>query len=182
MYPPAGGVISICRPTEVSGAMTLRNPGQSLDDTVRFRAHWTIFLPTIIVALLYGGLWVFLLVVGKGDTALARILLLVLLLVVPVLLVRAYLRFVTFGLVIGRRALTYRQGWLRPGWHRIQLDTLTGVRASMNPLGRMLGGGALILTRLDGGDICLNDVEFPEEAARQISRRLRTMQARHKPI
>lgn len=162
--------------------MTLQNPVQSPDDTARFKAHWTIFLPALIVALLYGGLWAFLLVAGKGDTALARILLLVLLLVAPVLLVRAYLRFVSFSLLIGRQALTYRRGWIRPGWRRLQLDATTGVRASISPLGRMLGGGALIITRLDGGDICLYDVEFPEEAARQISRRLRIMQARHRPI
>lgn len=152
------------------------------DGTLRFKAHWTIFLPAIVVGLLYGGLWVFLLVVGKGDTALARILLLVLVLAVPVLLVRAYLRFASFGLLIGRRALSYRRGWIRPGWHRLQLNSLTGVRASMNPLGRALGGGALIFTRLDGGDVSLYDVESPQEAARQISRRLRILQARHKPI
>ena len=162
--------------------MTLQNPIQSPDDTARFKAHWTIFLPALIVALLYGGVWVFLLVVGKGDTALARILLLVLLLVVPLLLVRAYLRYASFGLLIGRRALTYRQGWMRPGWRRLQLDALTGVRASISPLGRILGGGALVITRFDGGDITLHDMELPEEAARQISRRLRVMQARHKPI
>ncbi len=162
--------------------MTLQDSGQSPEDTARFRAHWTIYLPTLIVALLYGGLWVFLLAMGKGDTALARILLLVLLLVVPVLLVRAYLRFVSLGLVIGRRALTYRQGWMRPGWRRLQLDAVTGVRASISPLGRILGGGALIVMRFDGGDITLYDVEFPEEAARQISRRLRPMKTRHKAI
>jgi len=162
--------------------MTLQNAAQSPDDTVRFKAHWTIFLPALIVALLYGGLWLFLLVLGKSDTALARILQLVLFLVVPVLLVRAYLRFASFGLLIGRHALTYRRGWIRPGWHRLQMNALTGVRASANPLGRLLGGGALIITRLDGGDITLYDVAFPEDAARQISRRLRTLQARHKPV
>ena len=56
---------------------------------MHFKAHWTLFLPALVVALLYGGLWVFLLVNGKGDTALARIMLLVLMLIVPVLLVRA---------------------------------------------------------------------------------------------
>jgi len=152
------------------------------DDTVRFKAHWTIFLPAMTVTLIYGGLWVFLLIVGKGDTELARILLLVLLLVAPVLLVRAYLRLVSFSLHVGRQALSYRRGWIRPRWHRLQINSLTSVRASVNPLGRIFGGGALIITRLDGGDIRLYDVASPQLAARHISRRLRIMQAGHKPI
>lgn len=155
---------------------------QDEDDTVRFKAHWTIFLPALTVAFIYGGLWVVLLIAGKGDTALARILLLVLLLVAPVLLVRSYLRLASFSLHIGRQALSYRRGWIRPRWRRLQLSSLTGVRASMNPLGRIFGAGTLILTRFDGGDIALHDVAWPEQAARQIARRLRITQARHKPV
>lgn len=162
--------------------MTPRNSTQAKDDSVRFDAHWSIFLPAMTVALIYGGLWAFLLAAGKGDTELARILLLVLLLVAPVLLVRAYLRMASFSLHIGRNVLSYRRGWIRPRWHRLQMNSLTGVRASTNPLGRILGGGALIITRLDGSDIRLYDVASPEHAVRHISRRLRISQARRKPI
>jgi membrane protein YdbS with pleckstrin-like domain len=162
--------------------MTAQDTTQTLEDTVRFKAHWTLFLPALVVALLYGGLWLFLLASGKGDTALARLMLLVLLLIVPVLLVRAYLRFASFGLLIRRQAIIYRRGWLRPRWRRVKLDSLSGVRPVLSPLGRLFGGGALVLTRLDHGDIRLYDVERPEEAARLISRRLRIVQARLKPI
>ena len=160
--------------------MTPQNSMQDKDDTVRFNAHWTIFLPALTVAFIYGGLWVFLLIAGKGDTALARLLLLVLLLVAPVLLVRAYLRLASFRLHIARQALSYRRGWIRPRWRRLQLNSLTGVRANLNPLGRIFGAGTLILTRLDGADIRLHDVASLEQAAKQISRRLRIKQARHK--
>lgn len=162
--------------------MTAQDTTQTLEDTVRFKAHWTLFLPALVVALLYGGLWLFLLASGKGDTALARLMLLVLLLIVPVLLVRAYLRFASFGLLIRRQAIIYRRGWLRPRWRRVKLDSLSGVRPVLSPLGCLFGGGALVLTRLDHSDILLYDVEGPEEAARLISRRLRIVQARLKPI
>jgi hypothetical protein len=162
--------------------MTQQDTTQIEDDSMHFKAHWTLFLPALVVALLYGGLWVFLLVTGKGDTALARIMLLVLMLIVPVLLVRAYLRFASFGLLIRQQAVIYRRGWLRPRWRRVKLESLSGVRPVLSPLGGVFGGGALVLTRLDGGDIRLYDVDGPEEAARQISRRLRIVQARHKPI
>lgn len=162
--------------------MTPQDTTQTLEDTVRFKAHWTLFLPALVVAFLYGGLWVFLFLTGKGDTALARLMLLVLLLIVPVLLVRAYLRFASFGLLIRRQALVYRRGWLRPRWRRIKLDSLSGVRPVLSPLGGLFGGGAIALTRLDHGEIRLYDIDGPEEAARQISRRLRIVQARLKPI
>lgn len=162
--------------------MTQRYPTDTQEDTARHKAHWTIFLPAIIVALLYGGLWVSLLAAGKGDTALARLLLLVLLMVVPVLLVRAYLRFQSFGLLIGRQALTYRRGWVRPRWHRIYMDRLASARAVLNPFSRIFGGGALELTRTDGRKFRLYDLEAPELAARQISRQVRVVQSRLKPI
>lgn len=162
--------------------MTSRDSKQTLEDTVRFNAHWTLFLPAFVVAGLYGGLWVFLLASGKGDTALARLMLLVLLLIVPVLLVRAYLRYVTFGLLIRRYALVYRRGWWRPRWRRIKLENISEVRPVLSPLGRLFGGGALDLTRIDHADIRLHDIDGPEEAAQQISRRLRILQARLKPI
>jgi hypothetical protein len=92
------------------------------------------------------------------------------------------LRFASFGLLIRRQAIIYRRGWLRPRWRRVKLDSLSGVRPVLSPLGRLFGGGALVLTRLDHGDIRLYDVERPEEAARLISRRLRIVQARLKPI
>jgi membrane protein YdbS with pleckstrin-like domain len=162
--------------------MTPQNTTQGLDDTVRFKAHWTLFLPALVVALLYGGVWVFLLASGKGDTALARLMLLVLVLIVPVLLVRAFLRFASFGLLIRRQAIIYRRGWLRPRWRRVKLESLSSVRPVMSPLGRIFGGGALVLKRLDDSDIRLYDVEGPDEAARQILRRLRVVQARLNPV
>ena len=99
--------------------MNSQNSTDRQDGATRHKAHWTIFLPAICIALLYGGSWVFLLGAGRGDTGLARIALLVLMMVVPVLFVRAYLRYQSFGLLIGRQAITYRRGWVRPSWHQI---------------------------------------------------------------
>ncbi len=162
--------------------MTPQITTQDLEDTVRIKAHWTLFLPALIVAFLYGGLWLFLLATGKGDTALARLTLLVLMLIVPVLLVRAYLRYASFGLLIRRQSILYRRGWLRPRWRRVKLESLSGVSPVLSPLGRIIGGGALVLKRPDHGDIRLHDLEGPEKAAQQISRRLHIVQARLKPI
>lgn len=162
--------------------MNSQNSTDRQDGTTRHKAHWTIFLPAIFIALLYGGSWVFLLAAGKGDTALARILLLVLMMVVPILFVRAYLRFQSFGLLIGRQAITYRRGWVRPSWHRIQMDNLTGVRAVHTPLSKYFGGGALEFTGVDGRKFRFYDLKDPDEVASQISRRVRVVRSRLKPI
>lgn len=143
------------------------------ENGLRFQAHWTIFLPAITVAALYAGVWVFLLLAGKGESALATLCLLVVLLVVPVLLARACLRYVSFDLRIDADALRYRRGWFRPHWHKLGLDEVSGARAVLSTAGRMLGGGALVLTREVGPPVRLNDVDSPERAAREINRRVR---------
>lgn len=162
--------------------MPPRNSTETQAGTVRHKAHWTIFLPSIFIALLYGGSWLALLAAGKGDTALARILLLVILMVVPVLFVRASLRFQSFGLLIGHQAITYRRGWVRPSWHRIQMDALASVRAVQTPFSRLFGGGALEFTEVDGRKFRFYDVKDTDQVARQISRRVRVMRSRLNPI
>lgn len=157
--------------------MARRDTPPFLEDSVRYTAHWTIFLPTIIVALLYGSFWLVLIILDKGDTALARMLLLVVVLVVPVLLVRSYLRYVSLGLLVGKNAIVYRRGWLRPRWRRVHMNSLSAVRPVISPLGSLFGGGALIITRMDHGDIRLYDMSDPEGAAMEISRRLRAVTA-----
>lgn len=153
--------------------MAPRHFKREAGNSPRFQAHWTIFLPAIVVAALYGGAWVFLLLAGKGEGALATLCLLVLLLVVPVLLVRAFLRYASFDLRVDDFSLKYRRGWFRPHWHKVRLDEVTGAHAVLSPVGRMLGGGALVLAREAGRPIRLNDVDSPERAAGEITRRLR---------
>lgn len=157
--------------------MAPRDTKRVAENGDRFQAHWTIFLPALVVTMLYGGVWVFLLLAGKGESALATLCLLVLLLVVPVLLVRAFLRFATFDLRIDDISLRYRRGWFRPHWHKVSLDELSGARATLSPVGRIFGGGALELTQKVGRPIRLNDVDSPEHAARKISQQLKTIRS-----
>lgn len=162
--------------------MTADPPSPPAPKRNRFLAHWTIFVPAITIALLYGGLWAVLAALGRGDMALARLLLLVALLVVPLLFVHAYLRYASFGLVVGERRISYRRGWLRPSWHRVRLDDTVGVRAVHGVLSRLLGGGALVLRLRDGRDLRLDDMSTPSDAADLIARHQRVLRARTAPI
>lgn len=133
-----------------------------------YGAHWTIFLPSLAVFLLYGGAWLALAAAGKGNTALAKISLLVILIIVPVLAVRACLRFMSLGLMIGQDSILYRQGWLRPRWRRVRANELSHVSAIRSPVGRMLGGGSVTFSRTDGSTIHLYDLADPEAIARRV--------------
>jgi len=149
------------------GATRRSNGGQPFQG-----AHWTVFLPTVVVFLLYGGAWVVLICVGKGNTALAKISLLVILIVVPVLAIHAYLRFVSLGLMVGQDFVLYRQGWLRPRWKRLRIEDLSGVTVLQGPAGRWFGGGGVILSKTDGSDVCLYDLADPEAVAERIARHI----------
>lgn len=132
-------------------------------------AHWTVFLPTVVVFLLYGGVWLVLICVGKGNTALAKISLLVILIVVPVLAIHAYLRLVSLGLMFGRDFIVYRQGWLRPRWKRLRIEDLSHASVVQGPVARWFGGGGVILSKTDGSDVCLYDLADPGTVARRIT-------------
>lgn len=144
----------------------------SPDGTATFAAGRTIFLPAIIVAVLYGGLWVVMMLQGRGDTALARMLLLVVLLGVPLLFARAWLRYASFGLRLTGSGIEYRQGWPRPPWEQLSFEDLSRIDVVYGPLGRFAGGVALVLICRDGRRLRLADIADPEEAASQIRRRL----------
>ncbi|MGI9381974.1 MAG: PH domain-containing protein [Methyloligellaceae bacterium] len=142
------------------------------DDRQRFRVHWTIFLPALVVACLYGGLWLFLVAAARGDTAIARLLLLVAVVGAPLLLAHASLRHLSFGLAVGSRGLWYRRGWLRPHWRRVPLAQIARVDATRGLAGHLVGGGALVVRLKTGERLRLDDVSAPLDAARTIERRI----------
>ncbi len=140
-------------------------------DTRRFGAHWGAFLPALIVGGIYAGLWLLLVLLGKGDGGLARLCLLVALVGTPILFALAFLRYASFALLIGARSLWFRQGWLRPRWCRLGLDQIRDVGVAQSPAGRILGSGAIDLTCRDGRYIRISDVRGPKAAAAIIRNR-----------
>lgn len=153
--------------------MARLNDKHTNSDKPYFKAHWTIFLPALVVAVLYGSVLLILLASGKGDTDIAKIMLLVLMLVVPLLLVRAYLRYASLGVQIGHDYIAYRQGWLRPRWKRLRVDDAAGATVRYGAAGSVLGGGDVVLVRRVGDPVHLLDVAEPEKLARQVRQRIR---------
>ena len=146
-----------------------RGPG---DGRQRFGVHWTIFLPALAVGALYSGAWLFLMAAGRGDTTLARLLLIVAVVGAPLLLAQAFLRHQAFGLAVGSRGLWYRRGWVRPRWQRVPLAEIARVEVVRGPAGHLLGGGALVVRMRTGERLKLDDVAVPADAARAVRQRL----------
>lgn len=152
--------------------MRAGSTGKDRGQRDRFAAHWTIFLPSLVVACLYGGLWLVLAAFGRADMALARLLLIVFVVGVPLLLVHAALRHRSCRLVIGDSRLWCRHGWFRPRWRRIALADVDTVSAARSLFGRLLGGGAVVIRFKDGETLKLDDLDAPLTAARAIRMRL----------
>jgi hypothetical protein len=133
--------------------------------TKRFRAHWSVFAPTVLVGLIYGGLWVWLTVSGGGNGALARIAMLVLVIGVPILFVHAGLRFVTTRLRVGGTAVILRLGWPRRAPRRLRLRDIAGVAVKRGVIGRIVDTGTIILTRRNGERIVVPDIAGPDRVA-----------------
>ena len=76
----------------------------------RYGADRRIFLPAAVIAVLYGALWIAALVTGRGGTTLAQALLLVVVIAVPVILIRAWLRYRALELRVTGNGIRYTTG------------------------------------------------------------------------
>lgn len=151
--------------------MDMRGRPVRPEEPLLLGADRTIYLPALLAGVLYGGLWLVMIVLGRGDSALARALLLVAAIGTPLLLLHAWLRARACGLRLTDDELSYRRGWLRPDWHHVPLQDVTGAHVVYGPAGRLLGSGALIVTLRDGRTLRLVDIAGAGAAARQIEQR-----------
>ena len=125
----------------------------------RRRVFWrasafALFLPGLVVAGGYAGLWLFLSATGRGEGALARVCLLVLVIGVPLILAYAGLRLSTLGLTLRGAHLEVHPGFpardpvnvaytavTRLALRRGLSGWLTGARLACDRTGRRTAGG-----------------------------------------
>ncbi|MGV8998559.1 MAG: PH domain-containing protein [Parvibaculaceae bacterium] len=128
------------------------------------RAHWTIYLPSVLVALVWAGVWLW--AAERGLAGLKSLALAVLAIGVPVLLFFAAVRaHILTASVRGDGVLTLRSGFLRPREVSIGLLEIVSVRVRRSPVQRLLGGGALDVKTMSGERIIVNDLDMPQDIA-----------------
>jgi len=76
-----------------------------------FTAHWHLFLPTLVIAVLYSALWMFFASSGKADSGLARLFIVVMAIGVPLLAVHAFLRYQTIRVQVNEDQALCHPGW-----------------------------------------------------------------------
>lgn len=136
---------------------------------LRTGAHWTIYLPSFVVALTWTGVYFWAIWQDPPLVAIRGIALAIESVVVPLLLVHAFLRarFLKAEIAEGMLHL----GWGFPYRRRLDLEigeiSLAQVRRSFAQ--RRFGGGALALITRGGERYLIADLAQPEEIAAAVN-------------
>jgi len=143
------------------------------NEDVVFRAHWSLFVPTVIIAALYLGVWVVLAASGSSDSALARLALIVGVIAPPLLFVMAWLRYQSVRVTIQSGGVLIRGG---PGadWQAVAWDEIAVVNIRRGLAGRLLPTGTLVIIRTDGSTLSVRDVANAQVAMELITARSQT--------
>ncbi|MBL4757116.1 MAG: PH domain-containing protein [Rhizobiales bacterium] len=128
-------------------------------------AHWSIFLPAIIVAFLYALIWGFLKITGFGDGALGRLIFLVLVIAPPLLIAQAFLRYYSIGIALTQKHVLLARGWPRTVGRQIALRDIVVVEVNSGILGRWMGAGGIHLLLRNGQRLGISDLADPENIA-----------------
>lgn len=142
-----------------------------IPETQSFGVHWAVFLPTVIIALLYAALWFWFTEVSGTSGGMSRAALLVLAVGVPVLMIRAGLRYVVGSLECGPDQLVVRPGWPARRETGIAYGQISELTVKRGLIGRLLDVGTLIITDRSGRRVIMPDLASPERARQALSAR-----------
>lgn len=145
---------------------------EPLDSLAEVEAHWSLFLPAILVGALYGASWLALDATGRSGGALARLVFLVLVAAPPLLLGHAFLRFYSVGVAATRNFILVARGWPHQSAERIPLSEVESVSVRSSLISRLLGAGSLHIRLWDGRDIDARDLARPQKIVDALEGRL----------
>ncbi len=134
-----------------------------------YKAHWHIFVPTVVICILYILGWITLYFLGKSGGSLARLFIVVLAVGVPLLFAHAFLRYQTISIEIFEKQLRYHTGWPKADPVVVPYGLIEKVQHSRGLSGRLFGGGTVILQLVAGEAVGVADVEKPIEAQEKIA-------------
>lgn len=126
-------------------------------------AHWHIFVPTIVIAILYFCGLVMLWILGKADGALARLFIIVLTVAVPLLIIHALLRYNTSSVQLAEECVRYHRGWPARVPVEMPYIMLESVSIKRGLSGLMFGGGTLVMKLKTGDKVSVPDLKHPKQ-------------------
>ncbi|MEM7216578.1 MAG: PH domain-containing protein [Pseudomonadota bacterium] len=137
-----------------------------------FTAHWHIFIPTLVIAILYSVAWITLATLGKADSGLARLFIVVMAVGVPLLAVHAFLRYQTIRLQVSDGHVFCHPGWPKELPIDVPVSVIREIKVKRGLAGRVFGGGTIILSLVTEGDVVVADLAQPELARQTIEAEL----------
>ena len=145
-------------------------------DAPRHRGHWrasalALFLPGLVIAAGYGALWTGLHVIGRGDGALARVCMLVVVIIVPSLLAYAGLRLATTRLTLRGAHLEAHPGFPARDPILVSYTDVTGLTVRRGLSGWITGAGSLVIERGDAVPVVVSGLSYPSAALADLSAR-----------
>lgn len=143
---------------------TVADPGEfELTPKKVYRAHWQIFLPTLMITLMYVGLWIFLSSKGMEKSALSRLIIIVMAIGVPVLAAHAFLRYQTIRVQVLPDGLRYHPGWPKDLPVDLPYDLIEDARIKYGLLGWVFRTGTLVLVLTTGNNVAIADLYKPKQ-------------------
>jgi len=135
-----------------------------------------LFLPGLVVAAGYGAFLLALVLSGKGEGALARVCLLVLVIVVPLLLAHAGLRLSTTQLTLHPARLEAHPGFPARDPEVISYAAVTGLSLRRGLSGWITGAGSLVIERGAGVPVIVSGLSSPDAALASLTARREAVQ------
>ncbi len=130
------------------------------------RAHWTIYLPSLLIAACWAFIYALAVYQEPMRHGLAALALAVEGLIVPVLVLFAAVRARILLVEMREGAVLYvRSGFLRPREVSIGAREVASVRVRRGFVHMIFGGGALEIATLSGERIFVNDLDQPQRIA-----------------
>ncbi len=143
---------------------TVADPGElELTHKKVYRAHWQIFLPTLMISVMYAGTWIYLSSMGMEGSALSRLIVIVIAIGVPVLAAHAFLRYQTIRVQILPDGLRYHPGWPKDLPVDLPYDLIEDAKIKYGLLGWLFKTGTLVLVLTTGNTVAIADLYKPKQ-------------------
>jgi len=132
---------------------------------------FALFLPGLVVAAGYGALWAVLYLNDRGEGALARVSLMVLVIIVPLLFAYAGLRLSTTRLTLRGAHLEVHPGFPARDPVIVTYPAVTGLSLRHGLSGWITGAASLVIEREHGVPVVVSGLTNPDAALGDLSAR-----------
>lgn len=127
-----------------------------------YRAGWQVFIPTVAIAVLYSVAWLYLYHEGEQNGSLARLLLIVLAVGVPLVAAHAFLRHQTIRIQVMSKGIRYHPGWPRDLPVDLPFDLVERIRVKRSLVSWLVDSGTLVIDLTTGERVAIADLHQPD--------------------